>query len=387
MNFILSLDIDVSIDPTDRSLYKGAPNRRATATSESNMKTQILITFLLGCSVTAFSLPRAIQDGEDAFEAAAHAFESSTFMHIFDDNGKPVEINLNDDDIETEAETKKNLQTRVHFYLYTRQIDSRKPQVLLLNNVAALKASDFNPKRPTKIVTHGWMNSLKSRACTSIRDAYLKHGDYNVIVVDWSSISYRPYIWASRRVLMISQYLSQMINFLETQGMKLSQLTIAGHSLGAHIAGLSARFAKGEVHYVVAMDPALPNFITATAGQRVSREDAKYVQVIHTNAGFLGFLSSLGHADFYPNGGSKQVGCVIDLGGSCSHSLSYEYFAESINSKAGFLSARCSSYVDFNMGMCKSNTAFMGGVEPNLNVKGNHYLNTNMKSPYARGVL
>lgn len=135
------------------------------------------------------------------------------------------------------------------------------------------------------------------------------------------------------------------------------------------------------------MDPALPNFITATAGQRVSRDDAKYVQVIHTNAGFLGFLTALGHVDFYPNGGSKQVGCAIDLGGSCSHSLSYEYFAESINSKAGFLSARCSSYADFNMGMCKSNTAFMGGVEPNLNVKGNYYLNTNKMAPYARGVL
>ena len=351
------------------------------------MKSQILITFLIVCSVAATTLRRAIEDEEIAFKAAVHAIESSTSMHIFDDNGKPVEINLNDDDPETEAETKKDLQKRVHFYLYTRQIDSRKPQVLLLNNVAALQASDFNPRRQTKIVTHGWMNSLKSKACTSIRDAYLKHGDYNVIVVDWSSISYRPYMWASRRVLMVSQYLSQMIDFLETQGLELSQLTIVGHSLGAHIAGLSARFAKRAVHYVVAMDPALPNFITAAAGQRVSRDDAKYVQVIHTNAGFLGYLKSVGHVDFYPNGGSKQVGCVIDLGGSCSHSLSYEYFAESINSRAGFLSARCSSYADFNMGRCKSNTAFMGGVEPNLNVNGNYYLKTNMKAPYARGVL
>ena len=50
---------------------------------------------------------------------------------------------------------------------------------------------------------------------------------------------------------MISQYVSKMIDFLETQGMQPSQLTTVGHSLGAHIAGLSARFAKGEVHYVV----------------------------------------------------------------------------------------------------------------------------------------
>ena len=35
----------------------------------------------------------------------------------------------------------------------------------------------------------------------------------------------------------------------------------------------------------------------------ISREDADWVDAIHTNAEFYGFLEPLGHADFYPNGG------------------------------------------------------------------------------------
>lgn len=145
-----------------RSAAERNPSRLETKFSDPD--------FIVWIWFAASTLSRAIQDEEIAFEAVVHAIESSMFMHILDDNGKPVEINLNDDASETEAETKKNLQKRVIFYLYTRKIDSRKPQVLLLNNVATLKASDFNPTRPTKIVTHGWMNSRKSKACTSIRD-------------------------------------------------------------------------------------------------------------------------------------------------------------------------------------------------------------------------
>lgn len=119
----------------------------------------------------------------------------------------------------------------------------------------------------------------------------------------------------------------------------------------------------------------------------MSHGDAKYVQVIHTNGGHLGYLGPLGHADFYPNGGMKQPGCLIDIGGSCSHARSFEYFAESLNSETGFLAARCDNYVEFLMGMCQSETAFMGEAEPKFNVKGKYYLNTHALPPYARSGL
>ena len=63
------------------------------------------------------------------------------------------------------------------------------------------------------------------------------------------------------------------------------------------------------------MDPALPGFSHSYPKDRLDKGDAAFVDVIHTNgkashrAKGLGFLSPLGHADFYPNGGNFQLGC------------------------------------------------------------------------------
>lgn len=46
--------------------------------------------------------------------------------------------------------------------------------------------------------------------------------------------------------------------------------------------------------------------------RRLSKTDANFVDVIHTNGGMLGFPISVGHADFYPNGGGiYQPGCGL----------------------------------------------------------------------------
>jgi hypothetical protein len=59
------------------------------------------------------------------------------------------------------------------------------------------------------------------------------------------------------------------------------------------------------------LDPAYPLFEEASADEILDKTDAKFVDIIHTNAGKLeegrkGFPFSLGHADFWPNGGSIQ---------------------------------------------------------------------------------
>lgn len=44
----------------------------------------------------------------------------------------------------------------------------------------------------------------------------------------------------------------------------------------------------------------------------MDKTDAILVQVIHTNAGYLGMQEAIGTADFYPNGGTSQPGCIFD---------------------------------------------------------------------------
>jgi hypothetical protein len=76
------------------------------------------------------------------------------------------------------------------------------------------------------------------------------------------------------------------------------------------------------------MDPALPLFSFDNPGGRLDKGDASYVDVIHTCGGWLGFERGLGHADFYPNGGSfTQPGCGSDVTGKMqffnSHKILY----------------------------------------------------------------
>lgn len=45
---------------------------------------------------------------------------------------------------------------------------------------------------------------------------------------------------------------------------------------------------------------------------RLGEDDAHFVDIIHTTAGYLGIKDPIGHVDFYPNGGvPPQPGCGI----------------------------------------------------------------------------
>ena len=128
-------------------------------------------------------------------------------------------------------------------------------------------------------------------------------------------------------------------------------------------------------------------FGNARTGERISKRDAKYVQIIHTNAGILGFVRSIGHADFYTNyAGAWQFGCKGDPISSCSHGRSAEYFAESIKTPQGFRGTTADSYHDFRVGDYNDspNKIYMGGANVDLNAVGKYYLYTNSDEPYAR---
>lgn len=69
----------------------------------------------------------------------------------------------------------------------------------------------------------------------------------------------------------------------------------------------------------------------------------------------------------------------------CSHSRSYEYFAESIvNSQ--FISQQCNSVTEALKQKCKGNKVVsMGGDKENSTLRGIYHLKTAKKSPYALG--
>lgn len=80
-----------------------------------------------------------------------------------------------------------------------------------------------------------------------------------------------------------------------------ARTVIAGHSLGAHIAGIAGKRTNGRIHAIFGLDPAGPLFSLGNPNDRFAADDAIYTQGIRTNAGNLGFNEPLAHADFYPN--------------------------------------------------------------------------------------
>lgn len=53
----------------------------------------------------------------------------------------------------------------------------------------------------------------------------------------------------------------------------------------------------------------MPGFITVDNENKLDAGDAKFVDVIHTNAFVQGQVQESGHVDFYVNGGTIQPGC------------------------------------------------------------------------------
>ena len=66
-------------------------------------------------------------------------------------------------------------------------------------------------------------------------------------------------------------------------------------------------------HYAAGLDPAGPWFTQYSDAARLSKKDAFFVDVIHTDGccgvPYYGMMDPVGHVDFYPNGGVDQPGC------------------------------------------------------------------------------
>lgn len=68
---------------------------------------------------------------------------------------------------------------------------------------------------------------------------------------------------------------------------------------------------SGKLKRITGLDPAKPLFILAKNDRKLGKDDAEFVDVIHTDVLQKGILSTAGHADFYVNGGYEQPGCRI----------------------------------------------------------------------------
>lgn len=248
---------------------------------------------------------------------------------------------------------------------------------------------------PIKFVIHGFLNGGNSLMPITVKDAYMQNSeDYNVIVVDWSKGSgawlsnYFICLITSRVVPMVGEAVGDFIlDLIHQQNVNILYVNLIGHSLGAQISGFVGKhlIKNGyKLPIIVGLDAAHPGFSDLDESERLCPTDAEYVEAIHTNCGELGFETPIGDADYYPNHHrfiERMPGCIT---ASCSHAMSFKYFAETIKYPYGFEAKRCNNFDKLKEGECNGPKAFMGGNDMRVGkLPGIFRLETKRNEPYG----
>nr|CAD7460387.1 unnamed protein product [Timema tahoe] len=260
------------------------------------------------------------------------------------------------------------------FVLYTRK-NPLEGHVLRVSNDQTIRKSYFDPKKETKFIIHGFIDTPLSTWVKEMRRELLKHADWNVVVVDWAGGSLPLYTQATANTRLVGLEVAYFINYLQsTFGLDPADVHLIGHSLGAHTAGYAGERIVG-LGRITGLDPAEPFFQGMPTIARLDPSDAKLVDVIHTDGKSIfllgyGMSQPCGHIDFYPNNGKEQPGC--DLAETplpltlirdgleeasrvlvaCNHIRAIKLFIDSINTKCPYVAHRCDSYQHFLQGRC-----------------------------------
>nr|CAD7194230.1 unnamed protein product [Timema douglasi] len=330
------------------------------------------------------------------------------------------------------------------FVLYTRK-NPLEGHVLRVSNDQTIRKSYFDPKKETKLIIHGFIDTPLSTwvkmlfilhplsenevvaqiveciVCPQeMRRELLKHADWNVVVVDWAGGSLPLYTQATANTRLVGLEVAYFINYLQsTFGLDPADVHLIGHSLGAHTAGYAGERIVG-LGRITGLDPAEPFFQGMPTITRLDPSDAKLVDVIHTDGKSIfllgyGMSQPCGHIDFYPNNGKEQPGC--DLAETplpltlirdgleeasrvlvaCNHIRAIKLFIDSINTNCPYVAHRCDSYQHFLQGRCftckenSSTCALMGlqahqsnVVSTDLTPGSKYYFTTGKEFPFCR---
>ncbi|PZC82661.1 hypothetical protein B5X24_HaOG200583 [Helicoverpa armigera] len=281
----------------------------------------------------------------------------------------------------------------ITFWLYTRENED-KPHQLQVVDSNSIKTAPWVPDAPIKVLIHGYTGHKDFSPNTEIRPAYMKCCNFNIISVDYSPLAREEcYIEAARNTELVGICTAQLIDQLvQTHGFDLSRFHIIGFSLGGQAAGFIGGYVtSGKLNRLTGLDPAMPLFVTFNKNRKLDKGDAKFVDVLHTNALNKGKLEASGHVDFYANGGITQPGCKDTdekSKSSCNHARAPQYYAESIITDVGFYGTNCYSWISYMIGLCglfQSTDELIYGEYVPKNARGLYFFTTNSESPYAQG--
>ncbi|KAK4887862.1 hypothetical protein RN001_004133 [Aquatica leii] len=281
-------------------------------------------------------------------------------------------------------------EVNINFWLYTRGSVS-KTLLHLYKPVISLKK--------TILLVHGWSCNFYSDLMPELKDAYLERYDANVIIVDWSYYSAKTYGEAFTFIPSIGEAIAKFLMALNTLGISINSIHLVGLSMGAQISAFTGQSLLNKyskiLKRITGLDPAGPIYTNKPSHERLDESDASFVDIIHTNAGILGYPNRCGDVDFYPNCGTFQNGCNFSFTNAtlvdfilsklaCDHLRSVKYMIESINNNK-FKSKKS---VLLNELFCyggSSEISYMGEDSILMYKNAKYILFTNPSSPYGKG--
>ncbi|XP_069812665.1 hepatic triacylglycerol lipase [Dendropsophus ebraccatus] len=236
----------------------------------------------------------------------------------------------------------------------------------------------FNASFPLVMIVHGWSIDGNLEAWIPKMASAFKSSkkQINVIIVDWLSSAHTHYAVAVQNARFIGLEIAEFLEWLESSiQFPRSNVHLIGYSLGAHVSGFAGSFINrsDKIGRITGLDPAGPLFEGMSPIDRLSSDDASFVDAIHTNTQqhiglSIGINERVGHYDFYPNGGDIQPGCHFrDLYShiaehgiygfkqsvKCSHERSVHLFIDSIlNEDMHNIGYECKDIKTFEKGMC-----------------------------------
>ncbi|KAJ0176242.1 hypothetical protein K1T71_008416 [Dendrolimus kikuchii] len=236
------------------------------------------------------------------------------------------------------------------------------------------------------ILVHGFMGSSNGLMVHGIAPELMKKRGIKILALDGRKIINLEYFRSSTYAVFMGELLGEFLSQIIRDGQDPLKISIIGHSLGSHIAGVSGKRVQEltgkQLGRITGLDPAGPCFVMANLDGRLDKTDAQYVDVIHTNGGMLGLRDPIGHKDFYPNGGRSQPRCMLSI---CDHSRAWEYYAESVTSPKQFPARKCENWTMFKEGSCSKKSLAYMGMNSGPGEPGTYFLTTGPSSPFGLG--